>query len=48
MAFRHPLTSGPMECVSPLPDGIGNYIAAVDGRQKREFSAANYEQVLTA
>ncbi|MBP6655681.1 MAG: RluA family pseudouridine synthase, partial [Propionivibrio sp.] len=23
MAFRHPLTSGPMECVSPLPDGIG-------------------------
>lgn len=48
MAFRHPLTSGPMECVSPLPDGVGNYIAAVDGRQKREFSAANYEQVLTA
>ena len=48
MAFRHPLTAGPMECVSPLPDGIGNYIAAVDGRQKREFSAANYEQVLTA
>lgn len=48
MAFRHPLTSGPMECVSPLPDGIGSYIAAVDGRQKREFSAANYEQVLTA
>jgi len=48
MAFRHPLTSGLMECVSPLPDGIGNYIAAVDGRQKREFSAANYEQVLTA
>ena len=48
MAFRHPLTSGPMECVSPLPDGIGNYIAAVDGRQKREFSAVNYEQVLTA
>ena len=48
MAFRHPLTSGPMDCVSPLPDGIGNYIAAVDGRQKREFSAANYEQVLTA
>ena len=27
---------------------LGNYIAAVDGRQKREFSAANYEQVLTA
>ena len=48
MAFRHPLTSSSMECVSPLPDGIGNYIAAVDGRQKREFSAANYEQVLTA
>ncbi len=48
MAFRHPLTSGLIECVSPLPDGIGNYIAAVDGRQKREFSAANYEQVLTA
>ena len=32
--------------------GLGNaflsHIAAVDGRQKREFSAANYEQVLTA
>jgi len=48
MAFRHPLTSSPMECVSPLPDGIGNYIAAIDGKHKREFSADNYEQVLTA
>ncbi len=48
MAFRHPLTSSPMECVSPLPDGIGSYIAAIDGKHKREFSADNYEQVLAA
>ncbi len=48
MAFRHPLTSSPMECVSPLPDGIGSYIAAIDGEHKREFSADNYEQVLAA
>lgn len=48
MAFRHPLTSSPMECVSPLPDGIGSYIAAIDGKHKREFSADNCEQVLTA
>ena len=46
MAFRHPLTAAPLECIAPLPDGIGNYIAAVDAVKKREFSADNLEQIL--
>lgn len=48
MAFRHPLTASPLECVAPLPNGIGIYIAAVDAKQSREFTAENYEQILTA
>jgi len=46
MAFRHPLTAAPLECVAPLPDGIGSYIAAVDGQNTREFAAENLEQFL--
>lgn len=41
MAFRHPLTATPMECIAALPDGIKSYIAAVDQQQAREFSAEN-------
>jgi 23S rRNA pseudouridine955/2504/2580 synthase len=48
MAFRHPLTASPLECIAPLPNGIGSYIAAVDAKQNREFTAENYEQILTA
>lgn len=48
MAFRHPLTASPLECVAPLPNGIGGYIAAVDAKQNREFTAENYEQILAA
>jgi len=46
MAFRHPLTAAPLECIAPLPDGIGNYIAAVDAGNAREFTADNLEQIL--
>lgn len=48
MAFRHPLTAAPVECVAPLPEGIGSYVVAVDGRQSREFTALNYEEILAA
>lgn len=48
MAFRHPLTASPLECLAPLPNGIGGYIAAVDAKQGREFTVENYEQVFTA
>lgn len=47
MAFRHPLTASPLECMAPLPNGIGSYIAAVDAKQSREFTAENYEQIFT-
>ena len=47
MAFRHPLTASPLECEAPLPNGIGGYIAAVDAKQNREFTAENYEQIFT-
>jgi len=45
MAFRHPLTAAPLECVAPLPNGIGSYISAVDAQWSREFAAENYEQI---
>ncbi|WP_150428806.1 RluA family pseudouridine synthase [Dechloromonas sp. CZR5] len=48
MAFRHPLTASPLECVAPLPNGIGGYIAVVDTKLSREFTAENYGQILTA
>ena len=46
MNFHHPLTATPIECVAPLPAGIGNYIAAVDGKNSREFTSENYQQAL--
>lgn len=46
MAFRHPLTSAPLEFIAPMPNGIGDYIAAVDAGKAREFSADNLEQIL--
>lgn len=46
MAFRHPLSDAPMECVAPLPAALRDYLAAVDGREGREFTAANLQQIL--
>jgi len=46
MAFRHPLTAAPLECIAPLPDSIGGYIAAVDAKTSREFTAENLQQIL--
>lgn len=46
MAFRHPLSDAPLECVAPLPEGIGSYVAALDARHGREFSSANLQSML--
>ena len=46
IAFRHPLTAAPLECVAPLPDGLRDYIAAVDARQGREFAADTLQHML--
>lgn len=46
MAFPHPLTAMPMECVASLPDNFRSYIAAVDGQKMREFSTPQFEQLL--
>ena len=46
MAFKHPVTAEQLECIAPLPDGIANYIVAVDRQRTREFSADNLEQIL--
>lgn len=48
MAFRHPLTAAPLECVAPLPESIAGYLASVDGKTPREFSAENLQQILEA
>lgn len=46
MAFRHPLTAAPVECLAPLPDSIGAYIAAVDARKTREFTVDDLQVIL--
>lgn len=45
MAFRHPLTAAPLECIAPVPEGIRSYIAAVDSQKAREFSAENMNEI---
>ena len=45
MAMRHPLAGTPLEFVAPLPEGIRNYVAAVDAEKTREFTADNLEQI---
>ncbi|RIX46093.1 MAG: RluA family pseudouridine synthase [Rhodocyclales bacterium GT-UBC] len=45
MVFRHPLTAVPIECIAPLPDGIGSYVSAVNAKAGREFAAENLEQI---
>jgi 23S rRNA pseudouridine955/2504/2580 synthase len=47
MAFRHPLTAVPLECIAPVPDGITSYIAAVDHQKTREFSADNLNEIFS-
>ncbi|AXS79799.1 RluA family pseudouridine synthase [Dechloromonas sp. HYN0024] len=47
MVFRHPLTGAPLECIAPLPDSFGGYIAAVDVRTDRQFTADNLEEILS-
>jgi 23S rRNA pseudouridine955/2504/2580 synthase len=46
MAFRHPLTAAPLECVAPLPDNIRSCIAVADAKGGREFTADNLEEIL--
>jgi 23S rRNA pseudouridine955/2504/2580 synthase len=46
MAFRHPLTAMPLECVAPLPDNIRSCIAIADAWGGREFTADNLEEIL--
>lgn len=46
IAFRHPLTAVPLECIAPLPDGLASYIATVDAKKGREFTAENLETIL--
>jgi 23S rRNA pseudouridine955/2504/2580 synthase len=48
IAFRHPLTAAPLECVAPMPEGLRRYIAAVDGKNDREFTADSLGAILEA
>ena len=47
MAFKHPLSAEPLECLAPLPDNLKSYIAAVDGQKTREFTSDQLEQLLS-
>lgn len=46
MAFRHPLTAAPVECIAPLPDNIRSCVAVADARGGREFTADNLAEIL--
>ncbi len=46
MSFRHPLTSGAMTCIAPLPEGLASYIASVDSGSHREFATEQFQQLL--
>ncbi|NTV71724.1 MAG: RluA family pseudouridine synthase [Azonexaceae bacterium] len=46
MAFRHPLTATPLECIAPLPDSFGSYIATVNRKKDPEFKSENLEEIL--
>ncbi len=48
MAFRHPLSGSPLECVAPVPEALKSYIAAVDGQKTREFTAENFQKIWEA
>ncbi|WP_412480218.1 RluA family pseudouridine synthase [Azonexus sp. IMCC34839] len=48
MAFRHPLSGSPLECLAPMPDGLKCYIAAVDRQKTREFTAENFQTIWEA
>ena len=45
MSFRHPLSGVPMYCQANLPLGIGDYIAAVDRENAREFASEQFPGV---
>lgn len=46
MAFRHPLTATPLECIAPLPDSFASYIATVNRKKDPEFKSDNLEEIL--
>ena len=46
MALRHPLSEAPLEFIAPMPEGIADYIVAVNRQKAREFTADNFEQIL--
>lgn len=46
MAFLHPMSATPLECIAPLPESISSYVAAVDASNSREFTAENLQQIL--
>lgn len=47
MLFRHPLTANELECIAPLPDSLESYIAAVDAKKSREFTASHFDSIFT-
>ena len=47
MAFRHPLTATPVECIAPLPDSFGSYIATVNRKKDPEFKSDNLDEILS-
>lgn len=47
IAFRHPLTAAPIECVARLPEGIASYVATVNRKNTPEFKSEQYDTILS-
>lgn len=45
MSFRHPISGAAMQCQADLPGGIGDYIAAVNLENAREFASEQFPEV---
>jgi len=48
IAFRHPLSAAPLECIAPLPGALAAFVAAADATQGREFAAEQLSAILDA
>lgn len=45
MSFRHPISGAAMHCQANLPDGLADYIAAVNRENTREFTSEQFPEI---
>ncbi len=46
IAFHHPLSGVPLECLAPLPDSLGTFVAELNRKGDQEFKIDHLEEML--